>query len=184
MLTHGHGPHQGRFRLCSSCITTSRSSARSHMALICREMSSEYRITPVFVGSTRARAPRGVFECEYFAVIFHSGRVGHRGVIPARGTILHTGDLKFDDAADGRPTDLPGMWHLPAWTCCCATRRTPRSPVSGPSEKRSGPTLHRLVGGADGQVMVACFASNVDRVSGSSMPQWHWAGECRSSTRR
>ena len=34
----------------------------------------------------------------------------------------------------------------------------------GPSESEVGPTLHRLIRGAEGRVLVACFASNVDRV--------------------
>ena len=34
----------------------------------------------------------------------------------------------------------------------------------GPSESEVGPTLHRLIRGADGRVIVACFASNVGRV--------------------
>ena len=37
-------------------------------------------------------------------------------------------------------------------------------PGVGPSESEVGPTLHRLIRGADGRVIVACFASNVDRV--------------------
>jgi ribonuclease J len=37
-------------------------------------------------------------------------------------------------------------------------------PGVGPSESEVGPTLHRLIRGAEGRVIVACFASNVDRV--------------------
>src|SRR5215475_10935075 len=37
-------------------------------------------------------------------------------------------------------------------------------PGVGPSESEIGPTLHRLIRGADGRVIVACFASNVARV--------------------
>lgn len=37
-------------------------------------------------------------------------------------------------------------------------------PGVGPSESEVGPTLHRLIRSAEGRVIVACFASNVDRV--------------------
>jgi ribonuclease J len=37
-------------------------------------------------------------------------------------------------------------------------------PGVGPSESEVGPNLHRLIRGANGRVIVACFASNVDRV--------------------
>src|SRR5690606_10814628 len=37
-------------------------------------------------------------------------------------------------------------------------------PGVGPSESEVGPNLHRLIRGAEGRVIIACFASNVDRV--------------------
>jgi ribonuclease J len=37
-------------------------------------------------------------------------------------------------------------------------------PGVSPSESEVGPALHRLMRGAEGRVIVACFASNVDRV--------------------
>ena len=37
-------------------------------------------------------------------------------------------------------------------------------PGVGPSESEIGPALHRLIRGAEGRVIVACFASNVYRV--------------------
>ncbi len=37
-------------------------------------------------------------------------------------------------------------------------------PGVGPSESEIGPNMHRLIRGAEGRVIVACFASNVARV--------------------
>ena len=86
---------------------------------------------------------------------------------PARGTVLHTGDIKLDQLPlDGRPTDLPGMSRLGDagvdLFLCDSTNA--EIPGVGPSESEIGPNLHRLIRGADGRVIVACFASNVDRV--------------------
>jgi ribonuclease J len=84
------------------------------------------------------------------------------------GTVLHTGDIKLDQLPpDGRPTDLPGMSRLGDagvdLFLCDSTNA--EIPGVGPSESEVGPTLHRLIRGADGRrVIVACFASNVDRV--------------------
>jgi ribonuclease J len=83
------------------------------------------------------------------------------------GTVLHTGDIKLDQLPlDRRPTDLPGMSRLGDsgvdLFLCDSTNA--EIPGVGPSESEIGPTLHRLIRGADGRVIVACFASNVDRV--------------------
>ena len=81
--------------------------------------------------------------------------------------MLHTGDIKLDQLPlDGRPTDLPGMSRLGDagvdLFLCDSTNS--EIPGVGPSESEVGPTLHRLIRGAEGRVLVACFASNVDRV--------------------
>ena len=83
------------------------------------------------------------------------------------GTVLHTGDIKLDQLPlDDRPTDLPGMSRLGDagvdLFLCDSTNS--EIPGVGPSESEVGPTLHRLIRGAEGRVIVACFASNVDRV--------------------
>ncbi len=85
------------------------------------------------------------------------------------GTVLHTGDIKLDQLPpDGRPTDLPGMSRLGDaggvdLFLCDSTNS--EIPGVGPSESEVGPNLHRLMRNAEGQrIIVACFASNVDRV--------------------
>ena len=120
-----------------------------------------------------SRSPRGsesthgVFECEYFAVNHSIPDALAIAVHTGAGTVLHTGDIKLDQLPlDGRPTDLPGMSRLGDagvdLFLCDSTNS--EIPGVGPSESEVGPTLHRLIRGAEGRVIVACFASNVDRV--------------------
>src|SRR6201999_955548 len=83
------------------------------------------------------------------------------------GTVLHTGDIKLDQLPpDGRPTDLPGMSRLGGagvgLLLCDSTKA--EIPGVGPLGGEGGPTLPRLIRSAQGRVIVACFASNVDRV--------------------
>src|SRR6185312_13306668 len=83
------------------------------------------------------------------------------------GTVLHTGDIKLDQSPpDGKPTDLPGMSRLGDagvdLFLCDSTNS--EIPGVGPSESEIGPNIHRLMRGAQGRVIVACFASNVGRV--------------------
>jgi ribonuclease J len=102
------------------------------------------------------------------------------------GTVLHTGDIKLDQLPlDDQPTDLPGMSRLgdSGWTCSSATQRIPRS-RRGPSESEIGPNMHRLIRGAEGRVIVACFASNVARVQQIIDASVRLAARCRSSAGR
>ena len=108
-----------------------------------------------------------MFECEYFAVNHSIPGCLAIAIHTGAGTVLHTGDIKLDQLPpDGRPTDLPGMSRLGDagvdLFLCDSTNS--EIPGVGPSESEVGPTLHRLMRGAEGRVIVACFASNVDRV--------------------
>ncbi len=108
-----------------------------------------------------------MFECEYFAVNHSIPGCLAIAIHTGAGTVLHTGDIKLDQLPlDDRPTDLPGMSRLGDagvdLFLCDSTNS--EIPGVGPSESEVGPTLHRLIRGAEGRVIVACFASNVDRV--------------------
>src|SRR4029077_11357595 len=128
----------------------------------------EHRIKPVFIEVKEGQSTRhGVFECEYFAVNHSIPDALAIAVYTGAGTVLHTGDIKLDQLPlDDNPTDLPGMSRLGDagvdLFLCDSTNS--EIPGVGPSESEVGPTLHRLIRGAEGRVLVACFASNVDRV--------------------
>ena len=123
---------------------------------------------PVFIEVAEGqRTTHGVFECEFFAVNHSIPDALAIAVRSGAGTVLHTGDIKLDQLPlDGRPTDLPGMSRLGDagvdLFLCDSTNA--EIPGVGPSESEIGPTMHRLIRGASGRVIVACFASNVDRV--------------------
>src|SRR5271155_3051116 len=150
VLTHAHEDHIGAIP--------------SLLAAKCRE----HRLKPVFVQVAEGmRTTHGVFECEFFAVNHSIPDALAIAVRCGAGTVLHTGDIKLDQLPpDGRPTDLPGMSRLGDagvdLLLCDSTNA--EIPGVGPSESEVGPTLHRLIRGAHGRVIVACFASNVDRV--------------------
>jgi ribonuclease J len=128
----------------------------------------EHRIKPVFVEVAEKQSSKhGVFECEYFAVNHSIPDALAIAVYTGAGTLLHTGDIKLDQLPlDGRPTDLPGMSRLGDagvdLFLCDSTNA--EIPGVGPSESEIGPNMHRLIRGAEGRVIVACFASNVARV--------------------
>jgi ribonuclease J len=83
------------------------------------------------------------------------------------GTIVHTGDFKFDHTPpDGRRADLGLIAEIGNRGVEFLLSDSTRAEKEGYtlSETTVGDSLHRLVGEAPGRVIVATFASNIGRV--------------------
>ncbi|BBX26188.1 ribonuclease J [Mycolicibacterium alvei] len=168
VVTHAHEDHIGAIPFLLKLRPDIPVVGSKFTIALIREKCREHRIKPVFVEvAERQSSQHGVFECEYFAVNHSIPGCLAVAIHTGAGTVLHTGDIKLDQQPlDGRPTDLPGMSRLGdagVDLFLCDSTNSEHPGVS-PSESEVGPTLHRLIRGAEGRVIVACFASNVDRV--------------------
>ncbi|MFN3004745.1 ribonuclease J [Mycolicibacterium wolinskyi] len=168
VVTHGHEDHIGAIPFLLKLRPDIPVVGSKFTIALIREKCREHRIKPMFVEvAERQSSTHGVFECEYFAVNHSIPGCLAVAIHTGAGTVLHTGDIKLDQLPlDGRPTDLPGMSRLGdsgVDLFLCDSTNSEHPGVS-PSESEVGPTLHRLIRGAEGRVIVACFASNVDRV--------------------
>jgi ribonuclease J len=83
------------------------------------------------------------------------------------GTILHTGDFKFDQSpVDGEPTDYRRLTELGArgLLALLADSTNAERPGYTPSEKTVGGNIDRIFREAKGRILMATFASNVHRL--------------------
>ncbi|MBV8966377.1 MAG: ribonuclease J, partial [Mycobacteriaceae bacterium] len=168
LLTHAHEDHIGAIpyllRLRPDIPVVGSKFTLALVAEKCRE----HRIKPAFTEVAEgSRTTHGAFECEFFAVNHSIPDALAIAIRTGAGTVLHTGDIKFDQLPlDRRPTDLPGMSRLgdSGVDLLLVDSTNAELPGVGPSESEIGPALHRLIRSADGRVIVACFASNVARV--------------------
>ena len=84
------------------------------------------------------------------------------------GVIFFTGDFKFDHAPpDGKFADVERMAFYGAKGVLCMLSDSTNSEVQGfvPSESSVFPNLDRLIGEAEGRVMLTTFASSTHRVA-------------------
>lgn len=168
LLTHAHEDHIGAIPYLLKLRPDIPVVGSKFTLALVAEKCREHRIKPTFVEVAEdSKTTHGVFDCEFFAVNHSIPDALAIAIRTGAGTVLHTGDIKFDQLPlDRRPTDLPGMSRLgdSGVDLLLVDSTNAELPGVGPSESEIGPALHRLIRSAEGRVIVACFASNVARV--------------------
>ncbi|MDD9206369.1 ribonuclease J [Georgenia sp. 10Sc9-8] len=168
VLTHGHEDHIGgvpyllRMREDIPLV-----GSRLTLAFIEAKLR-EHRIRPttrtVREGQTEQLGP---FGCEFVAVNHSIPDALALMIRTAAGNVLHTGDFKMDQLPlDHRVTDLRAFARLGEEGVDLFMVDSTNSEVPGftTHEREIGPVLDTVFDQAEGQVVVASFASHVHRV--------------------
>ncbi|MEO6059757.1 MAG: ribonuclease J [Candidatus Limnocylindria bacterium] len=170
LLTHGHEDHTGALpyilpKIPGTPIYTSRLTA----GLVTGKLK-EHKL----LGQTRLEVVEPGVEFRIGAFAITPFRVNHSipdglgyAITTPLGTIVHTGDFKFDHTPpDGRRADLGLIAEIGNRGVEFLLSDSTRAERDGYtlSETTVGDSLHQLIGEATGRVIVATFASNIGRV--------------------
>jgi ribonuclease J len=170
LLTHGHEDHTGALPYVLPKIPGTPIYATRLTEGLVQGKLREHKLldsTPLHVVEPGVEFEIGSFRAMAFRVS-HSipDGVGYAVRTPV-GTIVHTGDFKFDHTPpDGRRADLGLIAEIGNRGVEFLLSDSTRAEKEGYtlSESTVGESLHRLVGEAPGRVIVATFASNIGRV--------------------
>ena len=170
VLTHGHEDHTGSLPYVLPKIPGTPIYATRLTEGLVQGKLREHKLldsTPLHVVEPGVEFSVGSFRISPFRVN-HSipDGVGY-AIETAHGTIVHTGDFKFDHTPpDGRRADLGLIAAIGNKGVDFLLSDSTRAEKEGYtlSESTVGESLHRLVGEAPGRVIVATFASNIGRV--------------------
>jgi ribonuclease J len=170
ILTHGHEDHTGALPYVLPRIPGTPIYATRLTEGLVQGKLREHKLlasTPLHIVESGTPFEVGPFRILPFAVN-HSIPDGVGYAIRTRlGTIVHTGDFKFDHTPpDGRRADLGLIAEIGREGVDFLLSDSTRAERDGYtlSEATVGESLHRLVGEAHGRVIVATFASNIGRV--------------------
>ncbi len=168
VFTHGHEDHIGATPYVLAKVPAPIYGSRMTMALIGNKLK-EHRVNGIEMHTVE---PRQVIQLGCFSIQFvrvnHSIAGAYALIIttPA-GTIIHSGDFKIDyTPSEGHVTDLGALaaaGERGVMALMCESTNVER-PGYSMSERKVAQTFTDQISTATGRVIIAMFASNVNRV--------------------
>lgn len=168
LLTHGHEDHIGALPYLWPMLQVPLYGTPLTIGLV-RAKLREHRLhkVPLHTVTPGDVTRLGPFSFEYIRVTHSIPDAVALAVHTPLGTILHSGDYKFDPTpVDGRPTDETKLAELGRDGVLALLSDCVRveSPGWTPSEREVGEAFDRVFAQAPGRVIVTTFASNISRV--------------------
>ena len=168
VFTHGHEDHIGATPYVLAKVPAPIYGSRMTMALIGNKLK-EHRVNGIEMHTVE---PRQVIQLGCFSIQFvrvnHSIAGAYALIIttPA-GTIIHSGDFKIDyTPSEGHVTDIGALaaaGERGVMALMCESTNVER-PGYSMSERKVAQTFADQISTATGRVIIAMFASNVNRV--------------------
>ncbi len=169
-VTHGHEDHIGAIPYFLRRYDVPVFGPPYALGLV-RERAQEHEIldhVEMHEAIPRRRVAVGPFEIEPIRVTHSIADATALAIRTAAGTLLHTGDFKFDDTPpDCEPFDVERFAEIAGGEGVrLLLSDSTNIDAAGPtgSEQGVGEALDRIVAGAEQAVVVAIFASNVHRL--------------------
>lgn len=174
VITHGHEDHLGALpwilrELAKEGHDLPPVFGTPLTMAMARSKLDEHRLKQVEVEdlATGELLELGPFDVELIHMTHSIPDAAAVAVTTALGTVLVTGDYKFDQTpVDGPPADVARLAKLGAdgLLLLCGDSTNADRPGFSPSEAVVGPHLEQTFAGCDGRIVVTCFASNIHRV--------------------
>ncbi len=168
VLTHGHEDHIGALPFLLPELDVPVYGTEMTLGLVGGKMSEVKDYRPEFRSLPEERRVRiGPFDFEAIPVTHSIMDAVSLAIHTPFGTIVHTGDFKFDPAPiDGRATALHRFAALgdKGVALLLSDSTNAMRPGSGPTERIVGPALRQAFGTCSGKVVVTTFSSNMFRI--------------------
>ncbi len=169
LITHGHEDHIGAVSYLLRSINVPVYATRLTLGLIEGKLAEMGMRLPAESRAVRAgdQVKLGPFTCEFIRVNHSIPDACAIAVSTPVGTILHTGDFKFDQTPiDGEPTDYRRLTELgkKGVLALLSDSTNAERPGYTPSERSVRPNMERVFREAKGRILMATFASNVHRL--------------------
>ncbi len=169
LITHGHEDHIGALPHILSDLDVPVYASRLTHGLISVKLRERGMLRKARLNVVEPHSPFriGEFHVEFFRVCHSIPDAMGIALTTPLGLVIHTGDFKIDHTpADGNPTDFSTLAQLTADGVLLLLSDSTYAEVEGytESEQQVGEALDRIIGEAQGRVMVATFASLISRI--------------------
>ena len=169
LITHGHEDHIGALPFILKDLNVPVYASRLAHGLISVKLKEHKQLKGSTLHSLKpgTKVKLGKFTAEFFRVSHSIPDAMGIAIDTPLGPIIHTGDFKIDHTpVDNHSVDYIRLGQLSSQGVFLLLSDSTYAEIPGytPSEKVVGETLKRVIGEADGRVIVATFASLIARI--------------------
>jgi ribonuclease J len=169
ILTHGHEDHIGALPYVLDEVDAPVYGSAFTLALVRAKLSEHGLLDSTDLREMEPGAPFdvGPFRIEFIHLTHSIIDAGALAITTPLGTILHTGDFKFDPSpTDGRVSDLHRLAELgrQGVLALFSDSTNIERPGMTPSERAVRDRFAEIIAEAKGRVLISCFSTSLHRL--------------------